>query len=194
MKLKIIATFMTLAACLFVNESRSQGIKPYLAIVKTKTDVIKGLLYKADSASVVMIVEDSPITLPVNQIKTIKIRTPKKKASIIQFLKYDPWNADNFEKRADGDMVRKWGEKDPTLGEEVGGHVVTTMVNITGNIIATPIQAINPSIANFKINGDAAKYAEHQTDLGYFSVYYQQNTNAITELQKIKNISASFKP
>ena len=173
---------------------KAQGVKPYIAIVKTKADVIRGVLYKVDSASVVMIVEGSPVTLPVDQIKTIKIRTPKKEASIIQFLKYDPWNADNFEKRADGAIVRKWGEKDPTLGEEVGGHVVTTMVNITGNIIAAPIQAINPSIANFKINGDAAKYSQHQTDLDYFSVYYQQNTNLTTELQKIKAISASFKP
>ncbi|WP_145855979.1 hypothetical protein [Pedobacter suwonensis] len=194
MKFKIIATFLMLVACLFVSESKSQGIKPYIAIVKTKADVVKGVLYKVDSASVVMIVEGSPVTLPVDEIKTIKIRTPKKEASIIQFLKYDPWNADNYEKRADGAIVRKWGEKDPTPGEEVGGHVVATVVNITGNIIAAPIQAINPSIANYKINGDAAKYAQHKTDLDYFSVYYQQNTNLTTELQKIKAISASFKP
>ncbi|SDG59607.1 hypothetical protein SAMN05421827_108107 [Pedobacter terrae] len=194
MKFRIVATLVMLAACLFVSESRSQGIKPYIAIVKTKADVIKGLLYKVDSASVVMIVEGSPVTLRVDEIKTIKIRTPKKEASIIKFLKYDPWNENNFEKRADGAIVRKWGEKDPTLGEEVGGHVVTTVVNVTGNIVAAPIQAINPSIANYKINGNAAKYAQHKTDLDYFSVYYQQNTNLTTELQKIKVISASFKP
>lgn len=164
-----------LVFCCFFNCLQAQQITPYIAIVKTNAEVRKGLLYKVDSSGVVMITDGDLVTISTDQIKTIKIRSPKKQASVIQFLKYDPWNKNNYEKRVDGAIVRKWGEKDPTLGEEIGGHVATALINVTGNILAAPIQAINPSIANFKINGDAVKYAQQKTDLNYFSVYYQQN-------------------
>ena len=183
-----------LVFCCFFSFLQAQQITPYIAIVKTNAEVRKGLLYKVDSLGVVMIIDGGLVTVSTDRIKTIKIRSPKKQASVIQFLKYDPWNKNNYEKRADGAIVRKWGEKDPTLGEEIGGNVATALINVTGNILAAPIQAINPSIANFKINGDAVKYAQQKTDLNYFSVYYQQNQNLTAEIQKIKAITASFKP
>lgn len=186
--------FFTILLFLIVSLAMAQTVKPYLATVKTKAAVTKGILYKVDSASVVVVTDDKFVTISITEIQSIKIRTPKKDKDLIRFVKYDPWNEDNFEKRSDGIKVRKWGEKDPTLGEEINGHIAATIVNVTGNILAAPIQSINPSIASFKINGNQEKYDLLQHDLKLFSVYYQANPNILAELKQLKAISATFKP
>ncbi|RBQ02875.1 hypothetical protein DRW42_24820 [Pedobacter miscanthi] len=186
--------FFTLSLFLTVSLAMAQTVKPYLATVKTKAFVTKGVLYKVDSASLVVVADDKFVSIGITDIQSIKIKTPKKKKDLIRFVKYDPWNEDNFEKRTDGIKVRKWGEKDPTLGEEINGHIAATMVNVTGNILAAPIQSINPSIARFKINGSKEKYGLLFNDLKLFSVYYQANPNILAELQQLKAISATFKP
>ncbi|MFD2288569.1 hypothetical protein GJU39_22790 [Pedobacter petrophilus] len=179
----------------FIASAQAQQVKPYISIVKTETGVKKGLLYKVDSAALIMIIDGNFLTIHSDQIQSVKIRTPKKPAGIIQFLKYDPWSKDNYEKQPNGAVVRKWGEKDPTLEEEIAGHVAATILNVTGNILATPIQSINPSIASYKIKGDAARYAAYQTELSYFSIDYQKNPElAAALLLKAKQHTASFKP
>lgn len=178
----------------FIFAAKAQQVKPYISIVKTKAGVKKGLLYKLDSAALIIINDGDFLTINTDQIKWVKIKKPKKPAGIIKFLKYDPWSKDNFEKRPDGVVVRKWGEKDPTPEEELAGHVAATLLNVTGNILATPIQAINPNIANYKIKGDQVKFAAWSTELNYFSIHYQKNPNLAAELLKVKQLSASFKP
>ncbi|PWS31372.1 hypothetical protein [Pedobacter paludis] len=186
--------FLVLIFALSVGFSQAQTVKPYITKIKTKDGVIRGLLYKVDSASVIILADHNFSTVDISEIKSIKIRTPKKPYEIVQFVKYDPWSEDNFEKRTDGLKVRKWGEKDPTLGEEIGGHFYGTLFNVIGNIFAAPIHSINPSIANYKINGSLQKFAEQKAELNYFSVYYQSNLNIVAETNKIKAISAGFKP
>lgn len=166
----------------FIFAAKAQDVKPYISIVKTKAGVQKGLLYKVDSAALIMIVDGNFLTINTDQIQSVKIKTPKKPAGVIQFLKYDPWSEDNYEKLPNGAVVRKWGEKDPTLKEEITGHVAATLLNVTGNILAAPIQSINPSIANYKIKGDAARYATYQTQLSYFSIDYQKNPDLAAAL------------
>lgn len=185
---------LTLICCIAIIFANAQQVKPYLTTVKTKTSTVKGILYKVDSTGLLVATSDSLFKIPAEDVKSIKIRTPKKKAEVIRFLTYDPWSENNFEKRPDGLTVRKWGEKDPTLGEEISGHVATTLINVAGNVIAAPIQAINPSIANFKIKGDLNVFSRYQNDLKFFSVYYQSDPNQVAELQKIKEISRQFKP
>jgi len=180
---------------ILITNAQAQQVKPYISIVKTKAGVQKGLLYKVDSAALIIIVDGQFQTINTDQLQLVKIRTPKKPAGIIQFLKYDPWNKDNYEKQPNGAVVRKWGEKDPTLEEEIAGHVAATLLNVTGNILAAPIQSINPSIANYKIKGDAARYATYQTELSYFSIDYQKNPDlAAALLLKAKQHATDFKP
>lgn len=186
--------YLTLICCIAILFANAQQVKPYLTTVKTKSNIVKGILYKVDTSGLLVATSDSLFKIPGECVTSIKIRTPKKKAEVIRFLTYDPWNESNFEKRTDGLKVRKWGEKDPTLGEEISGHVATTLINIAGNVIAAPIQAINPSIANFKIKSDLKAFRRFQNDLNFFSVYYQSDPNQVAELRKIKEISRLFKP
>jgi len=191
MKKKI---YLTLIFIFSVAFAMAQNIKPYLATVKTKAGITKGVLFRVDSASLTIAGSDKMVTIKMEDIKTIKVRSPKKDHDLIQFISYDPWSADNFDQHPGGFKVRKWGAKDPGLGEEIGGHVVATVINVTGNILAAPIQAINPSIANFKIKGSSEKYAELRDELTYYSVYYQANPDQVAELKKIKALSTNFKP
>ena len=186
--------YLSLIFSLSVTFAIAQNVKPYLATVKTKASVVKGVLYKVDSASLVIALNDKFVTINTVDIKSIKIRVPKKNQGIIQFITYDPWGPEHYEQNPGGEKVRKWGDKDPSIGEEISGHVAATLINVTGNILAAPIQSINPSIAYIKINGDLEKYAAQRNELSYFSVYYQSNPNVLAELDKLKRISAGFKP
>lgn len=186
--------YLTFLLCCFALLGSAQSVKPYLATVKTKAGITKGVLYKVDSASLVIALSDKFVTIGTVDIRSIKIRVPKKHSDIIQFVTYDPWGPEHYELNPGGEKVRKWGDKDPSIGEEISGHVAATLINVTGNILAAPIQSINPSIANIKINGDLEKYAAQRNELSYFSVYYQSNPNVLAELDKLKKISAGFKP
>ncbi|MFW0718850.1 hypothetical protein [Pedobacter sp. N23S346] len=71
----ILFTFLLLG---FIANAQAQQVKPYISIIKTRTGVEKGLLYKVDSAALIMIVDGEFRTIPTNQIRSVKIRTPKK--------------------------------------------------------------------------------------------------------------------
>ena len=88
--------------------------------------------------------------------------------------------------------MRKWGEKDPTLEQEITGKVGTSLINALVNVIALPIHAINPGIARFKFNA-GKKYADQVETLSNYSVYYQTNQNIIKELEQLKAIGKGIK-
>ncbi|TDG36560.1 hypothetical protein EZJ43_08580 [Pedobacter changchengzhani] len=185
--------YLMLSLCFAVLIVAAQNVKPYLAIVRSSNSVNRGVLYKLASTGIIISVGNEFLSIPYTELKSIKIRVPKKDYEITQFVTYDPWSDNNFELNANGIKVRKWGAKDPTLGEEIGVHVISTLVNTTANVLAIPIHAINPKIANFKINGKLTRFNQFFNELNYFSIYYQSTPNN-NDLGKFKAISADFKP
>lgn len=183
-----------LFSAIFITCYAQQDVKPYFATIKTLNGTQKGILYKVDSARVIINSDSKFEQISISNIRWIKLKVLKSKdKEFIKFATYDPWNKNNFELK-NGVQVRKWGEKDPTLGEEIGGHVATTVINVAGNILAAPIQSINPSVASYKIKYDKQLYLSVLSELSYYTVNYQVNPDIRAELNKLKAISANFKP
>lgn len=158
-----------------VGITKAQTIKPYIAIIKTDSGKVKGILYTANADYLVVDAGNGFKTIKTSIIKSVKIREIKKEYQVKKLVKYDPYSEDNYVKGPNGVPVRKWGEKDPTIGDEVFGHVGGSFFNIIGNLIAAPIHSINPSLAKFKFKPNQIDSTQIQS-LSYYTINYQQNT------------------
>lgn len=187
--------FVVLCSAFILTASAQRTVKPYFATIKTLSGTQKGILYQVDSANVIINRDNKLELISFSTIKWIKLKVLKSgDKEFIKFITYDPWSKNNFEKNQNGALVRKWGEKDPTMGEEIRGHIASAAINITGNLLAAPIQSINPSVANYKIKCDQQQYLSVLNELSYYTVNYQLNPDTKAELLRMKAMSANFKP
>ncbi|MGM9478829.1 hypothetical protein ACS5PU_20565 [Pedobacter sp. GSP4] len=179
-----------LALILWVSLAMGQNVKPYIAILKTTSGKHKGILYKVDSAYVILNDNGEFDKIAINDIKTVQIRTIKKNYKGINLIKIgsDP---EEYQLNSRGDKVNKWGKKMPSPEDELGVAFFSVIFTGIANGLAAPIHAINPNVARFNLR---QKDVNKLNELNYFSVYYQANANVLTELEQIKKISASFKP
>ncbi len=75
-----------IAFLIFSNlKSIAQQIRPYLAVIKTNSGTIKGVLYKVDSAYLAVDGQNGFVTIDSREIESIKIRVPKKGCKIGSF-------------------------------------------------------------------------------------------------------------
>lgn len=180
----------TLCLILSVSLVKAQTIKPYIAIVKTEKGKYKGILQRVDSVKVVLNHDGALIPVPLNEIKTVQIRTVKKGYQGFSLIKIGEDRAEEYKMDASGKMVDKWGKEEPTFKEDVSATVFSVIFTALGNAIALPIHAINPNVARFKWR---EKDPIQVNELSYYSVYYQANPNVLAELQQLKKISTAFK-
>lgn len=172
--------------------SAAQQINPYLVIVQTTSGKEKGILYKVDSAWLAIDGKNGFARVKSDEIRSIKVRADKRNYKVRKLVKYDPWDEGHFESNVYGAPVRKWGEKDPSVKEEISGHIGTSLINVLVNVIAAPIHAINPGIARIRFD-DRTKFADQVYTLSYYSIHYQANRDELKELQQIKSIGEAFK-
>ncbi|MDQ0964746.1 hypothetical protein QFZ20_000149 [Flavobacterium sp. W4I14] len=183
--------YFTLIFFFFLSLANAQSIKPYIAILKTQNGKYKGILYKVDSANAILNHDGEFIKVPINEIKTVQIRTIKQGYEGMSFIKIGEDRAEEYKMNSAGKMVDKWGKEEPGLKEDAAATAFSVVFTALANAIALPIHAINPNLARFNFNEiDMNKLNE----LSYYSIYYQANPNVMAELHQLKNISASFKP
>ncbi|TCD08573.1 hypothetical protein EZ449_12085 [Pedobacter frigidisoli] len=184
----------------FAQSSKiSDGIKQYIAIIKTKDDKFKGLFVKIDSHKVILYSKDKYQEVTTSDVKSIKLRVTKASYELQSYIfkyvkKEDPKEYQYTNQR--GESVDKWGREKPTTNEEIAGAVagaiVGTALEGVANVVVGSLHNINPSIANYKFRKEF-DFAQLET-ISYYSVYYQQNPNTLAELKKLKELSANFKP
>jgi small nuclear ribonucleoprotein (snRNP)-like protein len=182
---------LTLLFFLCLSDAMAQSIKPRIAILKTQNGKYKGILYKVDSINVVLNHDGEFINIPINEIKTVQIRTIKKGYKGTNFIKVgdDPGTVYKTDSR--GKMIDQWGNEQPSLEGYASTPVFSVVFTALANGIAAPIHAINPNIARFNLK----KQENNQlNELSYYSIYYQANPNVLAELRKMKDISSTFKP
>jgi len=170
---------------------QAQNIRSYTVIVKIKgAKTEKGILCNVTTDKLILDNGDGIITVRSEDIRRINIFASKRPYQYKNVLAYDPWEESNFETPVKGQApVRKWGKEDPSLKEEIGGHIMTVAMNATANLIAAPISRIRGSLFKAKINGDVEKFQELRNDLYYFSIYYQVHSDYGDELKRINVIS-----
>ena len=184
--------FLTAILACFVLICSAQQIKPYLVVVKTPTGKQKGILYKSDSVGLVIDGKGGFTRIDAKEIRSIKVRAVKKNYKLKKFVKYDAWNESHFERNPNGVPVRKWGEKDPTVKEELNDRISTSLINVIGNIVTAPIHAINPSIARMKFHKND-EFAGQVPTIRYYSIQYQTNPDRFNELEQLRSIGKAFK-
>ncbi|MDQ0638180.1 hypothetical protein QF042_001745 [Pedobacter sp. W3I1] len=181
----------TLLFFLSFTLANAQGIKPYIAILKTQNGKYKGILYKVDSVNAILNHDGEFIKVPIKEIKTVQIRTIKKGYKGMSFIKIGEDRAEEYKRDASGKMVDKWGKEEPTFKEDAAATVFSVVFTALANAVAIPIHAINPNVARFNFR----QKDDHQlNEFSYYSIYYQANPNVMAELHRLKTISASFKP
>ncbi len=161
--------------------AKAAPVKPYLVIIKTSSGKSKGVLCYIDSTGLIIDQKEGIAKIKTETIQSIKIRKLKKHYQVKQLVKYDPWNERNFEYSRSGYKKRKNNEEDPTLEDEITGHLGATIFNMTFNLIAAPFHAINPAIysnRNFNMR-------EELDNLRGFSLFYQQYPEML-RLQALK--------
>lgn len=182
---------ITFILALFFN-SIAQRVVPFKAILDTKEGKVKGILQKIDSSSIILDVKGKFVRVDLDQIETVKIRKLKNAYRYKTYVKDTEDEPTVYRMNANGDMVDHFGNKEPTLAQQIAAPFWFAAVNGVFNVLAFPIHAINPNVAKFKINGqpDSTKHAQ----ISYYSINYQLKPNLLAELRRLKEISSKSKP
>jgi hypothetical protein len=178
--------------CIAQSSKIIEGIKPYKVVIKTKDSTIRGLFLKIDSQNVTVYDKDKFVSIKTSDIKSIKLRVTKPSYQLKSYIFSATAKNDYNRLNSDGKWVDKWGNEEPTLGEQAGMVFFGVIGEGIANGIVGTLHNINPNIAHYKFK-KGFDYNELES-LSYYSVYYQQNPNTLAELKKIKSLTAGFKP
>jgi hypothetical protein len=169
--------------CTGVKTANAQ-VKPYIAVINTGNDVFKGVLYNVTPDSVGVKRDSEVVFFKASAIKSIKLKELKRGFRYKKYLSYDPYNEKNYQKVSNKMVpVRKWGEKDPTIEEELSGRIITSFYNTAINGVFASIGLVNGCLSTIKVNYDANKYKENAKNLAYHSISYQRTHVQAAELR-----------
>ena len=170
---KRVCTLLSALMCLTLTSVYAQ-VKPYLAIVKTDQETFKGVLYEAAADSICLKTDKTTIYIASANVKSINLKEIKKNSKYRKFLNYDPYN-DRFVKVSKKMVpVRKWGDNDPTIEEELSGRIVTCVYNTALNSVTSTMSSIfNGSVRFIEIDYSASKYKSELTALNIHALRYQ---------------------
>ncbi len=162
-------------------------VKPYIAIINTGSDVFKGILYHVTPDSIGIQKDKNILFFKAAAIKTIKVKELKRGFRYKKFLSYDPQNEKNYQKVTHKMVpVRKWGEKDPTIEEELSGRIITSFYNTALNGVFASIGLVSGGLSTINVNYDCNIYKENAKKLFFHSLAYQQNAVTTTQQQGLK--------
>jgi hypothetical protein len=173
---KLLILVLPVVFC-FLNYDAKAQVKPYLAIIHTNNETFKGLLYKASADSICIKDEQNTMFICASEVKTIEIRSINKNSKYRKYSNYDPYN-DRFVKVSKKMVhVRKWGEQDPTIEEELSGRIVTGFYNAALNGLASSLNLLGGSVSFMEINYNKESYYKQLTNLNYHSIEHQLNSD-----------------
>ncbi|MDB5021361.1 MAG: hypothetical protein JWQ28_2488 [Pedobacter sp.] len=181
---KLLIILLPIIVCFFNNTASAQ-VKPYLAVIHTNNETFKGLLYKASADSICIKDEQKTLFICAAEVKTIEIRSINKNSKYRRYSNYDPYN-DRFVKVSKKMVpVRKWGEKDPTIEEELSGRIVTGFYNAALNGIASSLNLFGGSVSFMEINYNKENYYKQLANLNYHSIEHQLNPELNESTQQV---------
>ncbi len=180
--------FVLITGCLSLAKmSAVAQIKPYIAIINTGDDVFKGVLYNVTPDSIGVKKDADVVFFRADEIKNIKIKEIKRGFRYKKYLTYDPYNEKNYEKVAKKMVpVRKWGEKTPTIEEELSGRIIASFYSTAINGVFASIGLMNGCLSNIKVNYDPNTYKANAEILSYHSIAFQRDPANPANVQEMK--------
>ncbi len=190
MKLLICVGIASVLIC--IKRNAFAQIKPYIAVVNTGNGVFRGVLYQVTSDSVGVKTDSRVIFFSACDIKSIKLKGIAGRTRYKKYLSYDPYFEKNYEKVSHKMVaVRKWGEKDPTIEEELSCRILTGFYNAAMNGLAAPINMMSGSLATYTINHDQSNYTKDMPSLACHSILYQRNPETQLASQQQLKVASS---
>ncbi|WP_432708041.1 hypothetical protein [Pedobacter sp.] len=182
----MIKHIFTLVVSFFVagQMNATAQIKPFIATISTGNDVFKGVLYEVTSDSIGIKKDAEVVYFCPDEIKTIKLREIKRGIRYKKYLNTDSYSEKSFQKVSKKMVpVRKWGEKDPTIEEELSGRIITSFYSTAINGVIASIGLMNGSTNTVNVNYKKENYLEGAKSLAFHSVLYQRSPAAHAELK-----------
>jgi hypothetical protein len=176
----------TLVVCFFVvgKMNATAQIKPFIATIHTGKDVFKGVLYEVTNDSIGVKKDAQVVYFCPDEIKTIKLREIKRGIRYKKFLNSDSYSEKSFQKVSRKMVpVRKWGEKDPTIEEELSGRIITSFYSTAINGVIASIGLMNGSTNTINVNYNKENYQAGAKSLAFHSVLYQRSPAAHAEVK-----------
>lgn len=162
-------------------------VKPYLAIVDTGKEIFRGVLYQVTPDSLGLKRDEAVVFFNASDIRKIKVKELTRSVKYKKYLSYDPYNEKNYEKVTRKMVpVRKWGEKGPTMEEELSGRIITSMYSTAINSVFSSLGLSNNCISTLKLNHDTEKYRQNVEALAFHSILYQSNPGSLAELKSAR--------
>ncbi len=167
------------AVLCFVALNVSAQVKPYLAIVRTSGETVKGILYRVSADSICIKTDQSKMSFCPTTVKTIKIKEISKNSKYQNYINHDPYQARFIKVSKKMRPVRSWGEKDPTIEEEISGRIITGVYNAALNGIASSFGIMSGNSKFLNINYDKLSYSREMNSLKSYSIEKQLSTQAV---------------
>lgn len=189
MKLLVCVVIASLFSC--VSNNAICQVKPYIAVVNTGNDTFKGILYKVTDDGISVKGDTACVFFSACDIKTIKLKVITGRTKYKKYLTYDPYYEKNYRTVSNKMVaVRKWGEKDHTIEEELSCRILSGFLNSALNGLAAPINMMNGS-SIFNVNYDQKNYSREMQSLASHSVMFQKNPETALEVQQLKFVSTN---
>ncbi len=163
----------------FIAMNASAQIKPYLAVVRTSTETVKGLLYEVSADSIYLKTDATEVSLCPTVVKSIKIKEINNNSKYQNYLGQDTYQARYLKVSRKMKPVRKWGEEAPTIEEELSGRIITGVYNAALNGIASSFRIMNGSSKSLNINYDKGSYKRELSALSAYTIRKQVSNQAL---------------
>lgn len=158
--------FCLFFAAYFSCEAQTRTIKIHKVIVKTENHRHVGILEKVNQNGVFLEKRNQEhIVIPSHEIKTIRIK-PSRKTRTIDIPSLEPSITD---RNHDCTLTDTYLQNTPSLGDEVGNVIATTVALGTVDAISNSLQ----SVKKYKINYRQENYFDIIHDLATYSIYFQ---------------------
>lgn len=163
----------------FVAINVSAQVKPYLAIVRTSGETIKGVLYQVSPDSICLKTDQSKVSFCPTMVKSIKIKEISKNSKYLTYLGQDSYQARYLKVSKKMKPVRKWGEETPTIEEELSGRIITGVYNAALNGIASSFRLMNGNSKFLNVNYDKLSYNRELNNLSMYALEKQLSNQAV---------------
>jgi hypothetical protein len=157
----------------------SAQVKPYLAIVRTSGETIKGVLYQVSPDSICIKTDQSKISFCPTMVKSIKIKEISKNSKYLTYLGQDSYQARYLKVSKKMKPVRTWGEKTPTIEEELSGRIITGVYNAALNGIASSFRLMNGNSKFLNVNYDKLSYNRELNSLSAYCLQKQLGNQVV---------------
>lgn len=157
----------------------SAQVKPYLAVVRTSGETIKGILYQVSPDSICLKTDQSRISFCPTKVKTIKIKEISKNSKYLTYLGQDAYHARYLKVSRKMKPVRKWGEETPTIEEELSGRIITGVYNAALNGLASSFRVMNGHSKFLNVNYDKDSYNRELDNLNVYALEKQLSNQAV---------------